>query len=896
MIVFDSALNGQTITLGGTALPDVAAGSLLTIGANDLSNTVTIDANSMSRILANQGTLTLNNLTLINGTTAIGGGATANDRSGGALLNLAGATLTVNGGAMNNNVADRAGGAIEDVSITGENTDDSVGVTLNDVSFSGNQAGSQMGGMGPGNGGVLHVSGSAGVDVNESSFTNNVATEGGALWNNGGTMTVTDSDFVDNTANGAAAENGGGAIYNDAGTVAVIDSRFDGNEADSDDNDGLSSGGAILANDNTTLDVENSAFTDNTSERAGGAIEVRSGTSTTLTRVTASENDAGANPGNGGVLHVTGDGDVTITGGTFANNSATEGGAFWNNQGAMAIDGAAIVNNEADGNDANQGGGGIYAEAAGMEGGDSGTLTLTDTRIAGNTASGTSGSGGGILLSPGVTANITGGTISGNSANRAGGGIENADATLVMSMVSLGGTRTEAGNDAGANPGNGGGLHIGGAGSATIDQTSVGYNTGVEGGGLWNSAGGALSVATSTIANNNAERGAGVYQTGSAISGDGISLSYVTVANNDGTGVASGGADIAVSNSLFNGNDRATDDNVVASEDDGNQIGDAGFNGAFRLYGGTTAVVPLGAMSAAIDTTTGCGDVDQRGAERPFDFADNGMNNCDVGAFELTDDSVLNVTPVALADVTDDGAGGVATVAAFTLTNGGSDSVTVGGFSGTIDREAQGASETDLGDADLSVFVDSNDNGQFDNGDMNIGSGSVDETGNRFSVSIADGAGRAISADDSQTYFLRLDIPGPGEMAVAAIKQLASQPLVAGGALLALLGLFSIGGMRRRSQLALIALALALTLTACSDDDNVDLGGANNAGDNNGGNDGGNDMDDPNNNIDGNQLRFVVDQLRPVDGAADTTLIVGDGLPVTGPSVTLNQDSQTTTN
>lgn len=120
-IVFGDGVMASTITLSGTALPTIASGSTLTIGMADSDDTdasaggVTIDANQQSRIFTNQGTLTLNGLTLVNGMT-VAGDAGADDRSGGAILNDDGGVLTVNGGAMNDNTADRAGGAIEEAS------------------------------------------------------------------------------------------------------------------------------------------------------------------------------------------------------------------------------------------------------------------------------------------------------------------------------------------------------------------------------------------------------------------------------------------------------------------------------------------------------------------------------------------------------------------------------------------------------------------------------------------------------------------------------------------------------------------------------------------------------------------------------------------------------------
>ena len=61
---------------------------------------------------------------------------------------------------------------------------------------------------------------------------------------------------------------------------------------------------------------------------------------------------------------------------------------------------------------------------------------------------------------------------------------------MTLTNVTLGGPLAADGNTAGIN---GGGLHISGAGSVTINGGTIGNNTaGAEGGGLWNSSTGTL--------------------------------------------------------------------------------------------------------------------------------------------------------------------------------------------------------------------------------------------------------------------------------------------------------------------------------------------------------------------------------------------------------------------
>jgi hypothetical protein len=878
-IVFGDGVAGATITLTEGELPAITGP--LTIGMDKMSG-ATIDADMQSRILTNQSTLTLNGLTLINGMVEGSGEDDDNTRSGGAILNDTGGVLTVNGGAMNDNTADRAGGAIEEASDAAAAT---TAVTLNGVDFSGNDAG-----MNPGNGGVLHVTGVADVMIDGGTFDSNTAREGGALWNNAGTMTVSQAIFTANTATGGDTDDpdqGGGAVYANTadGVLDISASTFEGNSANGD----ISSGGAIFVNEGATLTLSNSTLSNNMANRAGGAIELRNGSTATLDQVSAVSNTANTTAtdggGNGGAVHVTGAARVDVTGGVYARNTAVEGGAFWNNQGEMTFNGVSIVGNEATGADATQGGGGIYAET--NANGDSGTLTINNSRISGNMASGAAGPGGGILVSPNATANITASRIFGNSANRAGGGIENAGASVNLTNVTLGGSIADAGNDAGANPGNGGGLHIGGTGTATITRSSVGHNTATEGGGLWNNTASSMIVNTSTVSSNTADRGAGIY-----LNGDGSTaqLDFASITNNNGIGIESGtavtGGVVNTMGSSLVANNTSDDigPNVAVNDPDAVVTGSVTVGG-YRLFGGPTATQPLTADSmAALDNNAECGDVedddlDQRGATRPFDFNDDEDDggNCDSGAFELTDDPVLTVTANGPESVVVSG-DQAPSVLGFTLTNKDDAAVTVAGFSGYIDRGTATGEDgelppgVDLAGAQLTVYLDTNANGVLDSGENPAGTGSVDDNGATFEVSF-DSGGASVPANDEMSYVVTADEAAPAPtVALTAIGTL--MPVYAGGALLGLVGLLSIGGVRRRTQLFLVVAAMTLMLTACNDDDgNVDLGGVDN------GNPAPMTM---------GQLQLVMQQLN-ASGTDD--LVIGENLPISGPALTFEVDS-----
>nr|WP_255590928.1 Ig-like domain-containing protein [Methanobacterium spitsbergense] len=176
--------------------------------------------------------VTINNLTLTNGT-ATNGGAIYN--SGGVNVNVNNITFT------DNTAVNGYGGAIY--------YDGNI-LTVTDCTFTSNRAGF---------GGCIYNRGSMTVDG--STFTDNTAFGvGGAIGNDGGTVTVNNSTFTSNSA-----IYNGGAISN-YGTVTVTDSTFTTNSANS-------GGGSIFNNGNTsTLTVNNSTFTSNSANSGGGAI------------------------------------------------------------------------------------------------------------------------------------------------------------------------------------------------------------------------------------------------------------------------------------------------------------------------------------------------------------------------------------------------------------------------------------------------------------------------------------------------------------------------------------------------------------------------------------------------------------------------------------------------
>ncbi len=252
-----------TITLAGP-LPAIAEDLTITgPGASSL----TISGNNQYGVFTvSTGTVSISGLTI----------ATANNSSpGGAISNSGG--LTVSDVIFNRDVATSAGGAIYN---TGT-------LTVSGSTFSNNQT------IGASSGGAIWSNGT--LTVSNSVFSgNDGVTNGGAILNNSGanTATVTDSFFLNNsvsTAPQGAAASTGGAIQNNGGTLTVGNSTFVGNSAPE------GKGGAIA--NGATLALSNNTFVGNTSTGGTGGAIVNTGGTLTLSNSILSGNGSGTGAG-----------------------------------------------------------------------------------------------------------------------------------------------------------------------------------------------------------------------------------------------------------------------------------------------------------------------------------------------------------------------------------------------------------------------------------------------------------------------------------------------------------------------------------------------------------------------------------------------------------------------
>ncbi|MFT3698823.1 MAG: choice-of-anchor Q domain-containing protein [Kofleriaceae bacterium] len=251
---------------------------------------------------------------------------------------------------------------------------------------------------------------------------------GGAIYRDGGSLTVNQCAFDDNHGPTTGQDTAGGAIYGfGGGDIVIVKSTFTNNSC--------SDGGAV-GSLNGDLSIIDSTFDGNTATGnggnpgnggCGGTIYQDGGKEmSSLCGVTITHSTAGAI--GGGVFRVSND----HTGSFAMDRSVVDGGTVMGqgNAGGLYLEGLAltitassITHNTAYNN------GGIWISTD--------TVTIINTTIAENTASGTNG--GGIWLGHSPTGTITNSTIANNHSTAPGniaGAIFGDGLTLLNTVIS----------------------------------------------------------------------------------------------------------------------------------------------------------------------------------------------------------------------------------------------------------------------------------------------------------------------------------------------------------------------------------------------------------------------------------------------------------------------------
>jgi hypothetical protein len=496
---------------------------------------------------------------------------------------------------------------------------------------------------------IFKVASNGNLTLNQVTLKGGVAVNGGAIFNHGGSLTVSNSTI---SGNETYRYGGGGGIFNLQGTLTVSDSIISDNWADS---------GSAIDNQQGTLTVSNSTISNNNNKvsEAGGGIS-NSGT-LTVTNCTISGNTK-AKQG-GGILNY---GTLIVSNSTISGTVAAENGGGIYNYGTVTVSNSTISGNSA----SREGGrgGGIYNNG--------GTLMVSHSTISGNSASQVGGRGGGIYNNDG-TLMVSHSTISGNSASRqlsqrlgidnGGGGIYNDGGTVEVSDSTISGNQASVkavdGGGGISNSGTltvtnctisdnrahqGGGIHNRGTlmvSHSTIGSGNRGFYTG---GGIYND-GGTLEVTNSTISGNSTRQGGGILNTGTA------TLQFTTVYTNHAASAAgiSNFGNMELEHTILAGNYRPsgrgddcsgditpTGPNLIEHDEDCAISGDKSLVttgtpanlGPLQDNGGPTwthAPLPGSPVIDAGSATPGDPTTDQRGEDRLAG------DNPDLGAVEL---------------------------------------------------------------------------------------------------------------------------------------------------------------------------------------------------------------------------------------------------------------------
>jgi fibronectin-binding autotransporter adhesin len=378
--------------------------------------------------------------------------------------------------------------------------------------------------------------------------------------------------------------------------------------------------------------------------------------------------------------------NITVSGGGLSGVFTVASGVTTSLTGLTIVDGLTANN-----------GGGID---------NSGTLTLTDITLSGNTAT----LGGGITNEAGATLSITDSTLTGNTATGSGGGLDNMGVATLLSDTFTGNTASTGGGIANVLSGtliNSGGTIIAAPADLTITENTIEDNTATAGNGAGIDNSGSVTISDSTINNNTAKALGGAIgnETGgvftatnvtlvgnSAVSGGGIGNSgtatfvNATIAYNTATSAGGGVYVVTGTTSLYNTiiasnylNSPSTASDIAVSTASNGKIGPAssynligsggaggltgngnqilakgvspGLSATLALNGGPTETLALVAGSLAIDagnaTIPGANVpvTDQRGALRGPAGIDAGSSP-DVGAFEASSSYLVTTTSV----------------------------------------------------------------------------------------------------------------------------------------------------------------------------------------------------------------------------------------------------------
>lgn len=437
------------------------------------------------------------------------------------------------------------------------------------------------------NGGGVYIGIGCTFKMSGGTISNNTVTDG-----NGGGVKCTSSTFTmtGGTISGNSCTTTGGGVQLSAAKFEMSGGKITNNNAGTRGGAIYASMGSDKALTAETVTIKGTAeLSNNTAQDLGGAIGLTTGAYLALSAGTITGNKALGSTGGG--IWAANYSTVKMTGGTLSSNSTKTngGGIYGTSNSVINLTGGTITKNTAE----TGAGGGVYVTST------TGSLTVGGSvTLSQNTAS---TNGGGIYTN--INTTVSGGTISGNTANN-GGGIFMTVSTSTLTF----GAATITGNTAKAN---GGGVYIN-TGTFTMNHANskIVANNAVLGAGIFMN-GGAFNLSNGVIGasgspNKASSMGGGVYaKQGEFKMSGSAAISYNTATTSGGGVYVVSGATFTMSSSTnkINNNSAANGAGVLTAGAFTMSNGTITANSATTTNGGGIAVVG-GSASLALSGGT----------------------------------------------------------------------------------------------------------------------------------------------------------------------------------------------------------------------------------------------------------------------------------------------------
>lgn len=405
-------------------------------------------------------------------------------------------------------------------------------------------------------------------------FRNGKGVGGGAIFKDGGTLTMSNCVVKDSDA----GIDSGGGIYVEAGALELTDSTVTGNKAGENGGGILAvrsdlilvrsvvekngalgdNGGGIFASD-SDVSLRDSALGGNTARESGGGIYATGGTLTLLRSAVETNTTqitlTGVSFSGGGI--VAKDTEVSLTDSAVSENSTTgRGGGISTTGGSLTLLRTWVEKNT---------GGGIetadttvslsdcFVNENTLDGGISalrGSVSLIRCRVEWNRAIDPDvvSHGGGIDASFEVELTVTDCVISNNQAGDDGGGIYAANGVVSVTRSTISNNRALGQTEI---AGLGGGIRF--SGSLTMTGCTISGNGGIDGGAGIHSTGASSAILTQCTISGNIARspestGGGIYANGGS-----VALAHCTIngnSANSGGGIYTEVVDLTLTNSI----------------------------------------------------------------------------------------------------------------------------------------------------------------------------------------------------------------------------------------------------------------------------------------------------------------------------------------------------------